>query len=109
MDFANHYLFDASPCNVRSPHEKGRVERAVRYVRKNFLAGRTFKSITDCNAQSASWKDEAANCRIHGYILASHEMADRQERLVKTRITQARFPVVKTIDAFRLLLPKVCK
>jgi len=26
MDFANHYLFDASPCNVRSPHEKGRVK-----------------------------------------------------------------------------------
>ncbi|MCD6214195.1 MAG: IS21 family transposase [Candidatus Desulfofervidus sp.] len=66
MDFANHYLFDASPCNVRSPHEKGRVERAVRYVKKNFLAGRTFKSITDCNLQAASWRDQIANCRIHG-------------------------------------------
>jgi len=64
--FANHYLFDASPCNVRSPHEKGRVERAVRYVKKNFLAGRTFKSITDCNLRAASWRDEIANCRIHG-------------------------------------------
>jgi DNA replication protein DnaC len=40
------------------------------------------------------------------YILASHEMAARQERLVKTRITQARFPVVKTIDAFDFSFPK---
>lgn len=66
LDFASHYLFNPSVCNVKSPHEKGRVERAVRYVKENFLKGRTFLSITDCNNQSVLWRDHVANCRIHG-------------------------------------------
>jgi len=66
LDFSAHYLFDPSPCNVKSPHEKGRVEKNVQYVKKNFLAGRTFLSLTDINAQALSWRDQTANCRIHG-------------------------------------------
>lgn len=38
--------------------------------------------------------------------LASQEIAQRQERLVKTRITQAQFPVIKTLDAFDFSFPK---
>jgi len=70
LDFAAHHLFNPSVCNVRSPHEKGRVENAVRYVKNNFLAGRTFSSFTDCNQQAALWRDEKANVRIHGTIKA---------------------------------------
>jgi len=39
-------------------------------------------------------------------LLASQEIAQRQERLVKTRITQAQFPVIKTLDAFNFSFPK---
>lgn len=39
-------------------------------------------------------------------LLASQEIAARQERLVKTRITQAQFPVIKTLDAFDFSFPK---
>jgi transposase len=66
LDFSSHYLFDPSPCHVKSPHEKGRVERNVRYVKNNFLAGRSFLSLTDINSQALSWRDQVANCRIHG-------------------------------------------
>lgn len=66
LDFAAHYLFDPSVCNVRSPHEKGRVENAARYVKNNFLAGRTFLSLADCNQQAQKWRDTTANVRIHG-------------------------------------------
>ena len=65
LDFAAHYLFDPSACNIRSPHEKGRVENAVKYVKNNFLAGRTFGSLTDCNQQAALWIDNTANGRLH--------------------------------------------
>ena len=40
------------------------------------------------------------------YILASQEIAARQQRLVKTRISQVRLPVVKTLDAFDFSFPK---
>jgi DNA replication protein DnaC len=39
-------------------------------------------------------------------LLASQEISARQERLVKTRISQAQFPVVKTLDAFDFSFPK---
>jgi len=66
FDFSKHYLFDPSVCNVKSPHEKGVVERHVRYVKKNLLAGRTFSSLTDLNHQGFLWRDQVANCRLHG-------------------------------------------
>jgi transposase len=66
LAFAAHYLFDPSPCNIKSPHEKGRVERMIRYVKSNFLAGRTFLSLSDLNLQAAAWREEVANDRIHG-------------------------------------------
>jgi transposase len=66
LDFAAHYLFNPSVCNVRKPNEKGRVENAVRYVKNNFLAGRSFVSITDCNQQADGWRDSIANVRTHG-------------------------------------------
>jgi len=39
-------------------------------------------------------------------LLTSQEIAARQQRLVKTRISQAQFPVIKTLDAFDFSFPK---
>jgi len=39
-------------------------------------------------------------------ILTSQEMASREQRRVKTRLSQANFPVTKTIDAFDFAFPK---
>lgn len=39
-------------------------------------------------------------------ILASQELAVRQEKLIHTRISQANFTVMKTIDAFDFSFPK---
>ena len=39
-------------------------------------------------------------------ILTAQEMASREQRRVKTRLSQANFPVTKTIDAFDFAFPK---
>jgi len=39
-------------------------------------------------------------------LLASQEMAAREQRRVKTRVAQANFPVLKTLDAFDFAFPK---
>jgi len=39
-------------------------------------------------------------------ILTSQEMASREQRRIKTRISQADFPVIKTIDTFDFSFPK---
>jgi len=39
-------------------------------------------------------------------LLAAQEMAAREQRRVKTRVAQANFPVLKTLDAFDFSFPK---
>ena len=40
---------------VARGNEKGRVERAIRYIRDNFFAARPFTDIEDLNAQAMIW------------------------------------------------------
>ena len=65
-DFAGHYGFEPVACNPRSPNEKGRVENAVGYIKKNLMPGRTFTSLEAANAALREWLDKVANVRLHG-------------------------------------------
>ncbi len=55
LDFAKHYRYEPRPVAVARGNEKGRVERAIRYVRDSFWPARTFKDLDDLNAQAATW------------------------------------------------------
>ena len=52
---------------VARGNEKGRVERAIRYVRDSFFAARTFTDLDDLNAQAApgagAWRPTGAGPR----------------------------------------------
>lgn len=65
MAFASYYLFEPRACRPRSPHEKGRIENAVRYLRSSFLSGRSFPSFTALQAEAVKWRDDVANVRVH--------------------------------------------
>lgn len=66
LDFAAHYGFEPRACNVRRANEKGRVENAVGYVKKNFLAGLDIpSSLSAINAAARQWLEAIANVRIH--------------------------------------------
>ncbi len=65
MDFAGHYLYKPVACNKAAGWEKGRVERAIQYIRSNFLLGRSFRSLDELNGEARTWRDEKANCRVH--------------------------------------------
>lgn len=52
---AAHYHFQPRPVAVARGNEKGRVERAIRYIRDNFFAARAWRDIDDLNAQAALW------------------------------------------------------
>lgn len=55
LAFAGHYRYEPRPVAVARGNEKGRVERAIRYVRENFFAARTFADVEDLNAQARQW------------------------------------------------------
>lgn len=50
--------FQTRLCKPRHPYTKGAVERLVRFVKDNFLAGRTFRDITDLNRSALEWCNE---------------------------------------------------
>ena len=63
LECCGHYHFVPRPCAVGAAHEKGRVERAIRYLREAFFAARTFRDIADLNAQFVHWRDTVAHAR----------------------------------------------
>ncbi|WP_420238263.1 IS21 family transposase [Telmatobacter bradus] len=60
LELAGHYHFEPRPCQVRSGNQKGRVERAIRFVRDSYWAARTFTTLEECNRQALKWRDEVA-------------------------------------------------
>ncbi len=55
LDLAGHYRFEARPVAVARGNEKGRVERAIRYVRDSFFAARQWRDLDELNAQAQAW------------------------------------------------------
>ncbi len=52
-------------CGVRKPQEKGRVERAIRYLRERFLAARRIHSIEQGNCELLEFMERIAMPRPH--------------------------------------------
>jgi transposase len=66
LRFAAHWGFRIRACRPYRARTKGKVERPVGYVRRNFLYGRTFLGDADLADQCARWLSEIANQRVHG-------------------------------------------
>jgi len=60
LDFAKHYGYEPRPVAVARGSDKGRVERAIRYVRDSFWPARDFCDLDDLNAQASAWCEEVA-------------------------------------------------
>jgi transposase len=60
LEFSKHYRYEPRPVAVARGNEKGRVERAIRYIRDSFWPARTFSNLDDLNAQAAQWCEQTA-------------------------------------------------
>ena len=65
LAFAREYSFFPRACNPASGWEKGKVERAIGYLRQNFWPLREFTDLHDVNRQARQWLIEVANQREH--------------------------------------------
>ena len=79
---AQHYGFVVSPTRARTPRHKGKVENGVRYIKRNFMAGREFLDIHVANQHLRTWVKERAGTRTHGtthqaplHLFHAHEQA----------------------------------
>lgn len=63
LELSAHYHFQPRFCAVGRGNEKGRVERAIQYVRHSFFAARSFTGLEDFNRRALLWRDEVAHQR----------------------------------------------
>lgn len=59
--FMGNIGFETKLCKPRHPFTKGSVERLVRFVKDNFLAGRVFTELTDLNYEAIRWCNSQNN------------------------------------------------
>jgi transposase len=81
--FATHCGFAPRACRPYRAKTKGRVERAVAYLRDSFFYGRTFRDLADLNAQCATWLGETANARAHAttHAIPAIRLQEEQRQL----------------------------
>ncbi len=65
-ELARYYGFKVDPAPPRAPKKKGKVESAVKYVKRNALAGRDGESIDEVNRDLVRWVEQIAGSRNHG-------------------------------------------
>ena len=63
LELAGHYCFQTRPCHVARGNEKGRVERAIRFLRESFFAAHVFRTREATNAAVGRWLTETAGTR----------------------------------------------
>lgn len=65
LDFLRTFKISPRACNVRAPHEKGKIENTIKYLRQNFWPLRTFVDLKDVQTQVIEWLNTVANVRTH--------------------------------------------
>jgi transposase len=85
LEVAGHYRVQPHVCQVRKANQKGKVERAIRYLRERFLAGRTLRSVEQGNRELWAFLEEVAHARPHPVQPArtvAHCLAEERGRLL---------------------------
>ena len=65
LDFLRTFAVVPVACNPGAPHEKGKVESAIKYIRRNFWPLRSFADLADVQRQLRHWLNTVANVRVH--------------------------------------------
>jgi hypothetical protein len=82
--FADYWGFEPRLCAPYRAQTKGKVESGIKYIKRNFLPGRTFTDGVDFSEQLSEWMATISDVRIHG---TTHErpidrFAREKDRLI---------------------------
>ena len=97
--FMKEVGFFTKLCKPRHPFTKGKVERLVRFVKDNFLAGRMFWTITDLNYEALLWCNNQ-NTRYHRAVNCIPAEKHSRECLLTASVLE------KTLDIAYYLCPE---
>jgi transposase len=106
VELGSHYHFAPQACQVRAGNQKGRVERAIRYVRDSFWAGRTFTTLAECNRQAWQWRDQVAHQRKwpgDAGLTVAQVFAEEQPRLLSPPLHSFSTDRVETVRSHKTI------
>ncbi|HKF48583.1 MAG TPA: IS21 family transposase [Terracidiphilus sp.] len=106
IELSAHYHFAPRPCQVRAGNQKGRVERAIRYVRDSFWAGRNFTTLAECNRRAWLWRDQIAHRRRwpeQDGRTVEEAFAEEQPRLLKLPLHPFPTDRIETVTAHKTI------
>ena len=63
LALSSHYHFEPRPVAIARGNEKGRVERAIQYIRRSFFAARPWQDLEDLNCQAQQWARQVSAAR----------------------------------------------
>ncbi|HMI83726.1 MAG TPA: hypothetical protein VK550_06495 [Polyangiaceae bacterium] len=99
LALAAHYRFEPRPVAIARGNEKGRVERAIRYIRDAFFAARDFVDLADLNRQADEWATTRAAERLwveDRSRTVRDAFADEKDKLLP--IPDAPFPAHERVE-----------
>jgi len=84
LALSRHYRFEPRPVAIARGNEKGRVERAIRFVRESFFPARKWKDLADLNAQAQEWCEHRAASRpwVDDKTRQVHEVFEEERGLL---------------------------
>ena len=99
LELSGHHRYEPRPVAVARGNEKGRVERAIRYLRSSFFAAREYKDLDDLNRQALEWcQTTAAERRCPGDETLSVSQVFLQEKPSLLRLPDNPFPTDERIE-----------
>jgi len=90
QDFFEHYGFIPRLCRPYRPQTKGKIERTVGFVKKDFFMGGRFTSFTDLNFQLQKWLDRV-NSIPNG---TTHEIPTERFKLETYNSSETSLPII---------------
>ena len=98
IDFAGHHRFEPRPVAVARANEKGRVERAIRYTRDSFFAGRSVADVETLTSQADDWcRGIAADRRCPGQAAISVREAFAEEATRLLPLPDNPYPLIEQV------------
>jgi hypothetical protein len=84
-ELSRFYGFTIDPAKVYKPEHKGKVERSIRIVREQLIAGKLYQTITEVNNEAIKWcKHEISHrvCTTTGAKPIDIFLLEEKERLI---------------------------
>lgn len=86
--FCKSQDFKAIFCRKSDPQSKGKIESVVKYIKQNFLRGRTFINIDLLNQQAIAWLERTGNIKVHSStkLIPTQQWEEEKKHLLPIKI-----------------------